>query len=35
VKTLYGMVRQLSFYEARWILKFSFNHRLMNEINIL
>jgi hypothetical protein len=31
-KIQYGMVRDLSFYETRWILKFSFKHSLMNEI---
>jgi hypothetical protein len=31
----YGAVRDLSFYEIRWILKFCFKHHLMNEIEIL
>ncbi len=31
-KIRYGVVRDLSFYKTRWILKFSFKHSLMNEI---
>ncbi len=31
----YRAVRDLSFYEMRCVLKFSFKHRLMNEIDIL
>ncbi len=27
-------VRDLCFYKTRWILKFSFKHNLMNEIDI-
>ena len=30
----YGVVRDLSFYGTRWILKFSFKHRLMNGFKI-
>jgi hypothetical protein len=30
----YGAARDLSFYEMRWILKFSFKQCLMNEIEI-
>jgi hypothetical protein len=30
----YGAVRDLGFYEMRWILKFSFKHRKMNEIKV-
>ncbi len=33
-KIRYGAVQYLSFYEARWILKFLFQHHLMNEIKI-
>ncbi len=29
---LYGVVQDLGFYETRWILKFSFNHLVMNYI---
>ncbi len=32
-KIWYRSVRDLGFYEMRWILKFSFKHHLMNEIN--
>ncbi len=31
----YGVVQDLSFYEMRWILIFSFKHRLMNENEII
>ncbi len=34
-KEWYGAIRDLSFYEMRWILKFSFMLRLTNEIEIL
>ncbi len=34
-KKWYGVVRDLSFYETRWILKLSFKHHLKNEIKIL
>jgi len=30
----YGAVPDLGFYEIRWILKFSFKHHLMNQIEI-
>jgi hypothetical protein len=30
----YRAVRDLRFYDMRWILKFSFKHHLMNEIEI-
>jgi hypothetical protein len=33
-KKWYGANGGLSFYETRWILKFSFKHCLMNEIEI-
>jgi hypothetical protein len=33
-KKRYGAVQDLGFYKMRWILKFSFKHRLMNEIEI-
>ncbi len=33
-KKQYIAVRDFSFYETRWILKFSFKHLLMNEIEI-
>jgi hypothetical protein len=33
-KKQYQVVRDFSFYETRWILKFSFKHHLMNEIEI-
>ncbi len=33
-KKWYWVVQDLSFYEMRWILKFSLKHRLMNEIDI-
>ena len=33
-KKWYGAERDLSFYETRWILKFSLKHCLMNEIEI-
>jgi hypothetical protein len=28
----YGAVQDVVFYKTKWILKFSFKHRLMNEI---
>jgi hypothetical protein len=31
-KTQIGVVQDLSFYEMRWILKFSFRHNLMNGV---
>jgi hypothetical protein len=31
-KIRHGVVRDLIFYETRWILKFSCKHHLMNEI---
>ncbi len=34
-KEWYRAVRDLGFYEMRWILKFSFKLRLTNEIEIL
>jgi len=30
----YRAIRDLDFYETRWILKFLFKHHLMNEIEI-
>ncbi len=33
-KKWYGAEQDLSFYETRWILKFSLKHCLMNEIEI-
>ncbi len=33
-KMRYGVVRDLGFYETRWILKFSFNQCLINMIKI-
>ncbi len=33
-KKQYRAVQDLSFYETRWILKFSFKYHLMNEIDI-
>jgi hypothetical protein len=30
----YGAVRDLGFYEMRWIIKFLFKHCLMNEVKI-
>jgi hypothetical protein len=30
----YGVVQGLSFYEMRWILKFSFKHHFMNKTDI-
>ncbi len=33
-KIWHGAIRDLSFYEMRWILKFSLKHHLMNEIEI-
>ncbi len=33
-KKQYGAVQDHGFYKMRWILKFSFKHCLMNEIEI-